>query len=33
MANPVVHFKIASSDTGKVRDFYCKLFGWSINAD
>ena len=33
MANPVVHFEIASKDTGKVRDFYSKLFGWSINAD
>ena len=33
MANPIVHFEIASRDTGKVRDFYSKLFGWSINAD
>ena len=33
MANPIVHFEIASRDTGKVREFYSKLFGWSINAD
>ena len=33
MSNPVVHFEIASKDTGKVRDFYSKLFGWAINAD
>ena len=33
MANPIVHFEIASRDTGKVRDFYSKLFGWPINAD
>ena len=33
MANPIVHFEIASKDTGKVRDFYFNLFGWSINAD
>ncbi len=33
MSNPVVHFEIASKDTGKVRDFYSKLFGWSIDAD
>ncbi len=33
MSNPVVHFEIASKDTGNVRDFYSKLFGWSIDAD
>ena len=33
MSNPVVHFEIASKDTGKVRDFSSKLFGWSIDAD
>ena len=33
MANPIVHFEIASRDAGKARDFYSKLFGWPINAD
>ena len=33
MANPIVHFEIASRDTDKVRDFFPKPFGWSINAD
>ena len=33
MANPVIHFEISSKDTGKVRDFYTKLFGWPIDAD
>ena len=33
MANPVVHFEIASKDTDKLRRFYADVFGWSMNAD
>ena len=33
MANPIIHFEMASKDTKKVQEFYSKLFGWNINAD
>src|SRR5713101_2176430 len=29
----VVHFEIGGLDAATLRDFYAKLFGWTINAD
>lgn len=31
MAQPVVHFDIASRDTSKSREFYGKLFNWQFH--
>ena len=33
MANPVVHFEIASTDSDKVRKFYADVFGWEVDAN
>ena len=30
MPNPVVHFEIIGKDGEKLRDFYSKAFGWSM---
>ena len=33
MPQPVVHFEISAKDSGKITEFYSRLFGWAINAD
>lgn len=30
MANPFVHVELATTDTAKARDFYSKLFSWTL---
>jgi predicted enzyme related to lactoylglutathione lyase len=30
MADPVVHFEIIGEDPARLRDFYARLFGWSM---
>jgi uncharacterized protein len=30
MANPFVHLELSTSDTGKAKEFYTKLFGWTF---
>lgn len=32
MANPVVHFEIGCRDRENTKEFYAKLFGWTISA-
>ena len=31
MSNPVVHWEIQSNQTGELRDYYSKLFGWEVH--
>ena len=31
MAQPFVHLELNTSDLGKAKDFYGKLFGWTFN--
>ncbi len=33
MQSPVVHFEIMGKDGDRLRSFYSKLFGWTINTD
>ncbi len=30
MANPFVHVELATTDLGKAKDFYGKLFSWTL---
>ena len=30
MANPFVHLELSTSDVGKAKEFYTKLFGWTF---
>jgi predicted enzyme related to lactoylglutathione lyase len=30
MAGTLVHYELAASDTGRAKDFYAGLFGWSF---
>jgi predicted enzyme related to lactoylglutathione lyase len=30
MANPFVHVELHTSDLGRAKDFYSKLFGWTL---
>lgn len=33
MPNPVVHFEVTGKDGSKLKEFYSKAFGWTINDD
>ncbi len=33
MAHPVVHWEIAAKDSGKLQEFYSKLFEWKIDSN
>jgi predicted enzyme related to lactoylglutathione lyase len=33
MANPIVHWEMASKDAEKTRQFYSSLFGWAIDTN
>lgn len=31
MGAPVVHWEVRARDVGKLKEFYCTLFGWTVN--
>jgi hypothetical protein len=33
MGQPVMQWQILAKDPDQVSEFYCKLFGWTVNAD
>jgi predicted enzyme related to lactoylglutathione lyase len=33
MGQPVIHWQIVTKNPDGLAGFYCKLFGWSVNAD
>jgi predicted enzyme related to lactoylglutathione lyase len=33
MGQPVMQWQILAKDPDKVAEFYCQLFGWTVNAD